>query len=263
MPPDRNTTYRILFNKYVRRIVLALVVFGLPMCIVESVFAKENIEVSFVNFVTGHSWAHMWYLYMLIGLYLLTPLLKEFVLHTSRQTMLIAFCTLFVMCSILPTMEHFGIPLKSWMMIPNNPYLLLYMLGYYLVYIEDGTLKKWHLLLVLFACVFIISFKLSMGVDYNLYYDPVSLTMSIAIFLLFKRLDYRWTVADKLNPYCFGLYLVHPVFLNLLAKVIHSNPADYVTPWKSIPLLCIFVFLLSLMSCYVLRKIPFLKSYVL
>lgn len=200
---------------------------------------------------------------MLIGLYLLTPILKEFVNHASKQTMRIAFLVLFIMCSILPIMEHFGIQLNSWMIIHNNPYLLLYMLGYYFAFLEDGKITVAHLILVIMACIFVIVFKLSIGIDYNIYYAPISIILAVAIFLLFKRVNIVCDIADKLNPYCFGIYLIHTVFTNAIAKIFHFNPADYFSAWICIPLLGGCVFLLSLSSCYLLRKISFLKKYVL
>ena len=261
--PQKYIDYTLMFRKYVKRICLALVIFGLPMCFAESFLNREDWKDAFCNFLTGHSWAHMWYLYMLIGLYLMTPILKPFVNNSSRRTFLTAISVLFVMCSIMPTMEHFGINLKSWMIISNNPYVLLYVLGFYLAYLERFTLKKWHLLLVLLACVLVISFKLIEGVDYNLYYDPVSLALAVTIFLLFKRYNFTWDIANRLNPYCFGIYLTHTVFLNALAKVLHFNPADYMSAWFSIPILALVTFGLSFLSCYLLRKIPFMKANVL
>lgn len=263
LQPDKIIDYPILFKKYVKRIALALLVFGLPMSIAERVFNHEPILEGGVDFLIGHSWSHMWYLYMLTGLYLLTPILKAFVNNSSKQTMRIAFAVLFFLCSILPTMEHFGVQLKSWMIIHNNPYILLYVLGYYFVFLENSNIRTWYLILSIITCVLIILFKLSMGIEYNLYYDPISIVLAVSIFLLFKRMNITWSVADKLNPYCFGIYLVHTIFTNAIMKIFHFNPADYLNAWISIPLLACLIFLMSLISCYFLRKIPFMRKHVL
>ena len=38
--PQKEVGYRILLSKYIRRIALALVAFGLPMCMMEKVFSE-------------------------------------------------------------------------------------------------------------------------------------------------------------------------------------------------------------------------------
>lgn len=261
--PAKETGIKIIVSKYVRRIALALLLFGLPMCAAETILTKGNWGGVICNFLTGHSWNHMWYLYMLLGLYMLTPLVKLFVTHSSRRTILVVMAVLFVMSSVFPVMQRYGISLKGWMVLPNNPYILLYMLGFYLLYMERDVLKIWHIAIGILIAVGVIIYKLTIGIGYMLYYDPNSILLATSIFLLFKRLNLNWELANNLNPYCFGIYLVHTVFLNVMAKVLHVNPADWFNPWLSIPLLAMVTFILSYFTCYCMRKIPFMRKYVL
>ncbi len=264
--PMKETGFKILLTKYVKRIALALFVFGLPMCFVECVLSGDSLGQAFINFITGNSWSHMWYLYMLIGLYLLTPILKPFVTNSDNSSLLIAFGVLFIMCSIMPYFEKYGVGFNSsgngWMIIKNNPYILLYMLGFYISSKEIKISKKtswivfWGIL-----CIFLIRFFF--GINDFMYYDPVAILLSASLFLLFKQLNLSWNIADKLAPYCFGIYLTHPFFYNILSKVLHISPADYMEAWVSIPLLGCLTFLASLLLCYIMRKIPFLTKYVL
>ena len=205
----------------------------------------------------------MWYLYMLIGLYLLTPILKGFVKDASPKTGAIALTVLSVMSSILPVMSKYGVSLKGWMILTNNPYILLYLTGYYLAFSNLERIKMWHIITVIAICIAVIVFKLIIGIDYMLYYDPNTVVFAVAIFMLFRKLDIRWNVAERLAPYCFGIYLTHTIFLNALAKVLHISPADYLDPWISVPLLAIGTFMAALLSSYLLSNIPPLKKYVL
>lgn len=261
--PQKDTNYCILFKKYVKRIALAILIFGLPMCIAEQMFDKRiSIINALYNLLTGHCWDHMWYLYMIIGLYLLTPLLKPFVNNASHRALLILFGILFIMCSIIPTLNYFGIKTEGWMTL-SNPYILLYMMGFFLAYIERGYLSKTVLLLILLVCVLIIGIKFSIGINDIVYYDPVCICLACSIFLIFKRFDLKWKVADFLTPYCFGIYLIHPVFLNVIVKIFHFCPTDYIAASVSVPLMAACVFIMSFLLCYLLRKIPLLKKNVL
>lgn len=261
--PQKQINYRILFKKYVKRIALAILVFGLPMCMAEQVFdGKFDIIKALCNLLTGHCWDHMWYLYMIIGLYLLTPLVKPFVNNASNKTMLILFGILFIMCSILPTINGFGIKTEGWMSF-SNPYILLYLMGFFLAYSEREYLSKTVLLIVAFICAVIIGIKFSMGINEIIYYDPVCICLACVIFLIFKRFDIKWKIADFLTPYCFGIYLFHPLFLNVIVKVFHFNPTDYIKACLGAPLMAICVFIMSFILCFLLRKIPLLRSHVL
>ena len=258
---DKELNYPILLKKYVRRIAAALLLFGLPMCFIDSIFNNEPLCTGLVNFLRGHSWDHIWYLYMLISLYLLTPICKEFTNHASRQTIRITLIVLFVMSSILPTLKYFGVKLENWMTL--SPYLLIYMLGYYLTFMDNDRIKILHLILTIIVCVILTFFKLTIDIKEVLYFEPTGIILSIAIFLLFKKVNITCTIADQLNPYCFGIYLIHPVFTNTINRILHFNPANYFNAWISIPLLAIVIFISSLACCYILRKIPFLRNHVL
>lgn len=45
------------------------------------------IAIVLLHVVAGHSWVHMWYIYMLIGLYMLTPVLRSFVKIADEKEM--------------------------------------------------------------------------------------------------------------------------------------------------------------------------------
>lgn len=194
---------------------------------------------------------------------MLTPLLRQFVSTSSKKDIQVLIILLFVMCSILPILQYHNIALKGWMIIPNNPYILLCLLGYYLVFLETGQLKKIYLLITLSICILIVIIMLFYGINCIQYYDPILIIFACAVFLVFKHYNIKWIVADKLAPYCFGVYLTHTFFLNSLAKVFHFNPSNYMNAWLSVPLLSLCVFFAALGMSYMLSKVTFLKKYVL
>ncbi len=115
--PSKETSYKAM-GKYVRRIFLALVVFGLPMCFMELLYGGEKVSAVLIfdtltNWVTGHSWGHMWYLYMLLGLYLVTPIIKPFVVEASDTELKISLGLLFVLSVLFPLIERMGVDLEG------------------------------------------------------------------------------------------------------------------------------------------------------
>ncbi|MCR5535757.1 MAG: acyltransferase family protein [Bacteroidaceae bacterium] len=263
LSPERDTSYPILLRKYVRRIVLALVVFGLPMCLMEAVFSHEPIAGAFCNLLVGHSWTHMWYLYMLIGLYMLTPFVKPLIKVESRRTVEVVLLVLFLMSSVLPMLKGYGVPLEGWMLL-GTPFIFYYILGYYLAFLEElrfGPVACLLIFLLLPATVTATFFGLLP--EHMIVCADVPVVIGAAgLFLFFKRMDFHWPMATACYPYCFAIYLVHPFFINVARKVLHVDLIAYAHSFISVPVACVFLFALSLIVSWVLRKIPFMQKVV-
>ncbi|MDR1955857.1 MAG: acyltransferase family protein, partial [Treponema sp.] len=89
--PEKNITVERILKKYVLRILLAIIIFGIPYCFMEIFFDSglsfhiNQISSALLNTIQGKSWDHMWYLYMIAGLYLCIPLIKIFVINASKN----------------------------------------------------------------------------------------------------------------------------------------------------------------------------------
>ena len=80
--PCREMGLGRMLTKYCRRIVLALILFGVPYGCLELLAAEGRFRPgmpgeAFVKVLRGQSWSHMWYLYLILLLYAVTPLLKR------------------------------------------------------------------------------------------------------------------------------------------------------------------------------------------
>ena len=262
--PAKEIGFPLLLRKYVKRIAFALLIFGLPMCVVETYFSNSGGVInSVLHFIQGRSWSHMWYLYMLIGLYLITPVIKPFVTKASDRDWIAALVLLFVMSSLFPTMNAMGAGLTSWMII-STPYIFIYMLGYWLCWKAPQRIvgNKAALTVVTLLCVAIIVAKCYYGFNYYGYADPVTICLAATLFLLFRSFNVNWKFANWIAPYCFGIYLVHNVFINFAYKFLEVETEMVVPILNFIGFFLMFT-LLSLASTYILMKIPFMKKHVL
>ena len=221
-----------------------------------------GVIYAFYDWITGHSWTHIWYLYMLIGLYLLTPIIKPFLIGASKEMIAFALLVVGIICSVLPTIESFGIDMGGWMK-SQNPYILLYMMGFFLMYGGENRLGKKSYALIGAFSVAVLMYDVYRGIDSVPYYSIFVIFLAVSIFQLAKLFQWKSATADKLGPYCFGIYLVHPFFLNVVYKMMHINLADYGMPWVTIVLFAALIFALSLALTYMLRLIPPFRKYVL
>lgn len=258
---DRELGYDVIFRKYIRRIVLALLVFGLPMCFLEVLMTRNGgLYIAIVNFLTGRSWDHMWYLYMLAGLYALTPVLKPFLQHSTEKTATTGMLVLAVPCIVLPSLKSYGVALEGWLVLA--PYPFYYLLGGYLggrqVNLPVGVP-------VAMLAMFIASQagRVWLGADCPAYHDMATCLGAVAVFLLLQRSNRPHMLAGRMAPYCFSVYILHPVFINVAFKLLHVNPSVLCPLWIGILLFALLFFMQALASGWVLRQLPLFRKYIL
>lgn len=270
LSPKKDSSYPILIRKYIKRIFFILLIFALPASIAESAITHSNIDIftnSLTNWITGNSWAHFWYLYMLICLYMITPIIKPFVIKSSNKELATALICLFILSSLLPTLKAIGIPIKSYMEI-GTPFIFMYILGYALHWRDFNIdfLKNYKFLLffiiILWICTFSILFFSNQSISYS---SPIRIFLAAAIFLLAKNLNLSSKLTDKLSIYCFGAYITHAFFINMTYKIFKITPLNILDGKHLIISYILFgtiFIILSFTSAYILKRPPFIKRFI-
>lgn len=273
LSPNKIIDYGTLFRKYVKRLVLALLVFGLPMTMGETILAGQStsflevVATGVKEWLLGHTWAHMWYLYLLIGLYLMTPVVKPFFNRAAKSEIRISLAIMFIACSVLPLLQSYDIENINYL-TSLSPYLFIYVLGYYLQWRLDYTNVRFNTItsVVIFLISLLSIIIRACSGQGNGYGDPACVLMAASLFVLFRQMNVTSSLAEKLSPYCFGVYLIHPIFINLSYKVLHLTPLhvlDGISVGVKIPLFFSVFAALSFACAYFLMKIPFLRKHIL
>lgn len=216
---------------------------------------------------------HLWYVYMLIGLYFIIPILSKFIRNAPERLI-----------------EYF---LLLWLivMIINQPYLIRYnpqidlhyitgyigylVLGYYLANKKlPAWLNVWWFGIMFLLSLFIIIVGSYLSCQYykvltTLFYEPLSpsiVLLSASIFMVFRLSKVKLSTPFKkiLNfagGYTYGIYLSHALILNIIGDPDYHLHIDYTlcTPFISIPLTALICYSLSLLLVWLLSKLPFGK----
>ena len=182
--------------------------------------------------VRGHPYGHLWYLYVLVGLYGITPLLQPFVQSASRRTLAWAVAVLLAAVSAHSLISTFtagdGKPTIFSMFVAFIPY---YLCGYLLsLVVRAAPLGQvpdpWQCWgwpgnrpghRAFFSRV---EFYLST------HHSVLIILLSAGTFLLASGLfgqkgsDHArsWKVLRYLDGLSFGVYLVHPLFLFVVMR---------------------------------------------
>ncbi|MFA6599698.1 MAG: acyltransferase family protein [Candidatus Omnitrophota bacterium] len=279
---------RDFFRKRANRILLPFVAWTLFYLVWKKLFSQPDLGwVEALRQAAGNGvYYHLWFLYLILGLYLLTPVFRILVAHCSRRNLLYFLGLWFVVASALPCLEkliallthqtfHIAIPIE-----PAQGFIGYFVLGYFLhQYVTEGAARKalvaWPAALALctggtyFLTRHCRSFQ---GVLYDSMAPNVVIYAASFLvlakcsgpFLELRVSPYAKKLIHRVSAASFGIYLVHPVFLETLSsgRLGFTLTSRMFHPAWTIPLTAAAVFLLSLISIRILQKIPYLKRIV-
>ncbi len=211
------------YKKRLFRIIPVLVFWSLVYLLFR-VFVKDE-EMGVLKAITiffgGHVYYHLWFLYTIIVLYLLSPFMRRLVLSLSSVEATILFALWFVMAVAMPHAEavmelKFGFAYREL-----GAYSGYFMLGYYLSRIEfRRPVVFLSLFIVSSSAIFYLTgyFSLQKGELFAAFYDyatPLVFLQAISMFALFKSFETAKSLEyiAKLSPLVFGVYLLHPLIL--------------------------------------------------
>ena len=321
--PERTLTYPVMIKKYCRRIALAILLFGVPYAASELVVAERTFRVRMIPealkmTLTGHTWSHMWYLYLILFLYLITPLLKKVLRVLPVWGVGTVMAVIFLGSSVAPFLNKV-LDINSIPVLPDGGVYFLYYLCGYLFAVREVCVDKaessatsgkresmeagdhtepargrqignvWLIAAAVLIMGMILSRTLA-GFSIQMAYNyPFTVLLAVLLFaagwnggrdgaaLAAREKDrihrIPWQEAGALS---FAVYLVHPVYVNLLYKFVKITPftvleqcgVQSVAAGQAVLILllaafCLVVLALATATAWVLRKIPVLRKYVL
>lgn len=285
--PERTLTYPVMIKKYCRRIALAILLFGVPYAASELVVAERTFRIRMIPealkmTLTGHTWSHMWYLYLILFLYLITPLLKKVLRVLPVWGVAAVMAVIFLGSSVAPFLNKV-LDVNSIPVLPDGGvYFLYYLCGYFFAVREvcvDKGRNVWLTVAVAVLALGMILSRTLAGFSIQMAYNyPFTVLLAVLLFAAgwngsIKKHRLPWQEAGALS---FAVYLVHPVYVNLLYKFVKITPftvleqcgVQSVAAGQAVLILllaafCLVVLALATATAWVLRKIPVLRKYVL
>lgn len=259
---DKDIDIKTIFKKYIFRSLVLYVIFSMLYAIVY--YYEKDVSI-FSTFISGYY--HLWYLYLLIGLYLVTPFLRKIV--SDKKIILYFIILCFIFSIIVPfIITIFGLKDLQTVISHLNVYMPLgyviyFVTGYYLS--KNKVNNKIFYILGIIGTIanYVLFNKLSYHtVLYNrIDLIPGTFFQSIAIFLFFKNLRIKKNaIISYISNLVCGIYLVH---LFVIKLILYYFPyIVYKNVIVNILVISIIVFILSLLITVSLKKIPILKRFL-
>lgn len=174
--------------------------------------------------------SHFWYIYMILGLYLLTPWLQKVLKYAEKETLFVVF--LWFLCNILnPYLRYFNLAEIPFSNFPLTGFIGYYILGYFV--------KKYHnkvkrasfiLIIVIYALGFLLSFLSTKyvlavtGKRVSDFFDKNSLgtfIMTLSFFVFWCKFNFskRDRIIKIVADSTYFAFLVHLIVLNFVIKI--------------------------------------------
>lgn len=230
------------------------------------------------EFIEGPVYYHLWFIYTITGIYLVTPIFRVYTKNASRSNQLYLVVLWFIGTAVYPFVKYFagisiGIPI-----IAVGGFLGAFLLGNY---VKEITIARKHT--VIFWLILLLSTVATATGIYGMSYGkgiyngvfadflcPNVIVMAICLFFIFKNMDFETFKAKHsivfktikvISSTSFSVYIIHIPLLEIFKFHIpwfHLD-ATLFHPMIGIPLTAIITLVICISLTVLLRRIPFFK----
>jgi surface polysaccharide O-acyltransferase-like enzyme len=216
---------------------------------------------------------HLWYVYMLIGLYFFIPVIGKFVRHASEKEIQYFLVIWFaVMLITQPYLMRYNPSVDMHYFAGFAGYMVL---GHYLAFKDFKVkhLRLWMILLFLFSIALIAIGSRLVLQDHKwpstMFFEPVSppvVMLSASVFIIFKLSAPKLSpfiirIRDFAGKYNYGIYLAHALILYFLEDLFGIN-YKLCTPVIAISLTALICLIVTLPLVWIINKIPFIGKWI-
>ncbi|WP_338564052.1 acyltransferase family protein [Erwinia sp. E_sp_B04_7] len=258
-------------------LVIPLIAWSVIYLIYSNFIINTKAPVSLLELLSTPAYPHMWFIYTMILLYLVTPLLNTFITYGSRQRVLYTLTIWFVLASVYMLLDNTKANLLENRVLsaPSNIDMVVYLSGFYII---GGVVRRFEITpkVTISAIVFVLSAVLTAVMTYSLslaiaspntvflfYSAPTLVVVSLACFFMLLNACFRYNrsvikALRVLSRLSLGIFFVHAMVLEGLVKLLNMNFVGY-SSILTIPLVALLCFALSAGIIWLLRLIPYVR----
>jgi surface polysaccharide O-acyltransferase-like enzyme len=262
----KQESYSDFFNRRVKRILLPMFFWAIIYFWWRYFYHKEPMDADKIVrglLDTRSIYPHLWYLDLVIGLYVVTPILRKILPALSQQDFYYLFAFWVTFMVINPMISATFLYWKGFQVSLISQYSCYFVGGYYYERFGIGENERKIGWAALFSGT--LTTFLGMGIaatqaqQYEWfwygYHSPSVFAQSFGSYLLLYYYGKRWILSEKtakilqyISGLTFGMYLFHPLLIDLLsgnALFVHPfSPSLYPT-WWSVPVFAGLIFVIS------------------
>ena len=260
---------KINIKKYIKRLlkfILLIIVWDIIYLIWEYFYLGITYDKFYMLIIEPYR-AHLWFLYTILIIYIFQPLMWKILEKLNKPLKIL----LLVIWLSLSTASIFNSTIAQIFSIFSS--VGFFILGKYIYdWVKNNDLRKYNLLFVLIMILsYIVSITLNyvFSLKYNQFYNlffayrtPFIILASFSFFILIVSNYKKDTINKmviKLSDLSLGVYLIHGIFLDITVNIFMYNSLNSII---GIPIFSIIIFILSVISVSILKKIKVLKKII-
>ncbi|MGL4773024.1 MAG: acyltransferase [Clostridium sp.] len=260
-----NTNIKEFYLKRVPRLIIpmifwSIIFFGICLIGMQGTTLISYLKDVATGFAHNMAAIHIWYLYMLLGLYLVSPLIYKFIKNMNSKNLIVLGIILTLLgfgVEIVKNITQINIWILWWM-----EFLGLFIMGYATREIKI-TKKKLLLIISLLieiissvVCCILLSSGNSLGMVFFWGLTPTTTATAILIYMYFNNLNLKENIVANQAKYVLGIYLFHPIVLILM------NPLTCGIAVIDVIGKTIIAFFISLIIMKLLYKIKIMRKFI-
>ncbi len=276
LDPPKQESLTVFYRKRLARILLPIIIWSLFFLawtvLKDALHGKTIHEADLIHrLLSGKPYFHMWFLFMIMGLYLFTPFLRKIVAHCSRHELAVFIAATFTISALS---DAYGVYSSSKPTLFINWFLSFipfFFIGYWIRQDHRNPSKTllWGIFLISVILTFTGCYLLSTATSLKnglYFYEYLSLTvipMSISLMYILKSWNepvVSVSFTRKLSHLTLGVYLVHPVFLEIINYFGYG--ADHYHTVIGIPVVASMTFFISMAVAWFIHCLPYLRRII-
>jgi len=284
-PTKTDESLSVFFKKRWNRIGIPVLFWGVIFFLYD--FSIKGQELTFTHVLQGvlaGPYMHFWYVYLLVGLYLITPLIRVLVVHADWIIIKYFLIIWFVGTGIVSLLTLSSEISLQAIWFDTNVFILTGIVGYFVLgaYLTRFRVRSTILYLgLIVSSVFTIVgtyFVIStLGEAYSqFFFTAISfnvITGSISLFLIMGAVPNRAIeikiprgakILKVISENTLPIYLFHIIVLETLQRGVFGFKLSVTTinPIIEIPLITVVTLLICLAIIVPLKKLPYVKRII-
>jgi len=284
-PTKLNEPIRVFLRKRLSRIGLAFgfwsaVYIAWSFYVTNLPLTLSNINYSIWESLFSGAYYQFWFIYLIVGLYLITPILRVIIADAERKIVRYLILLWFVGVAVVPIIQlASGYTLDTDVFVIGG-FIGYFVLGYYLLNIKVRTDLLYALLIlsIVFTIfgVWLMTYPLSSLGQGSFFFGYLTVNVivgSVALFLILLKFRPDWPGANHTTASRFAqavskntlpIFLFHVIILESFERGFFGFTLTYATlnPIVEIPLITALTFFITLGLVLLMRKVPILTKLI-
>ena len=279
LQPTKIEPVKVFLKKRLKRIVVPFLFWSAIYFTWRATVQNEALSLtSIIHYLETSPYYHFWFIYMIFGLYLITPLLRALIVNADRALIKYGLVLWFVGTAVVPIIGLFDYRVFDNRVFLSAEWVGYFILGYYLLKTKIKP-RYLYISLVTGLTVTIIGTYLIRILTFGKGYFFTNTTsanmilVSVSIFLFLRtvsatKIENKFPKVNKLvhiiSKNTLPIYMMHIIVLETFQKgyLGLQISANTLTPAWEIPVLTVMTLFICLGIALALKKIPIIKKLI-